>query len=84
MTNAKDVLVNLIGEKYQIDLTAVDHSTPLVELASLNTNLDSIGFLNLMFDVEDKLNINLGDFEYREMNLGQLYAHIQSVVDAKK
>lgn len=83
MIEAKKVIAELIMSKYKVDLLTLDDQTPLVELATLNTGLDSIGFLNLMFDVEDKLEINLGDFEYKEMTLGQLYSHIQSIVDAK-
>lgn len=83
MIEAKKVLAELIQSKYNLDLLALDDNTPLVELALLNSDLDSIGFLNLMFDVEDKLGINLGDFEYKDMSLGQLYIHIQSIVDVK-
>ena len=50
-------ITEMFMEKYQIDISKFPHDTEVIKFADLNSKLDSIEFMNFLFDVEDEFDV---------------------------
>ena len=72
-------------DKYQIDISQFPHDTEVIKFADLNNKLDSIEFMNFIFDVEDELGVRdaAGPEETVPTKLGELFDMFERAVTEK-
>jgi acyl carrier protein len=76
-------IVGLFQEKYGINLLDYPLDTDVTTFADLNEKLDSIEFMNFIFDVEDMFDVrNAGD--ETPTNLGELFDMFEKAILAKE
>jgi acyl carrier protein len=73
-------LLFLASRRSGIESLDIASETPLQELG-----IDSLGFAELMFDIDDEFGIEITDEDMLQIKLvGELVTHIESKVAAKK
>ena len=75
---------DLFNTKYGIKLTDYPEDTDVTIFAELNEKLDSIEFMNFIFDVEDLLNVRDSGDGGAPTKLGELYDMFEQALEKNK
>lgn len=83
-SEVKKVLLEIAKSEYDIDLSEVDEQAPLSELQNLNPKFDSMSAIELIFDVEDELDIKTNDNDMSQpANLAEIIDSLTQAVNKK-
>jgi acyl carrier protein len=79
-------ITEMFMQKYGIDISQYPTDTDVIKFAELNDKLDSIEFMNFIFDVEDEFevqNYNSDTDESIPTKLGELFDMFESAITRK-
>jgi acyl carrier protein len=76
----KKAIIEVIQEKYQVDISGIDENGPLSSLKDYHGSLDSLGVVELLFDFEDKLGVELKDENFTPTTLKQVIDEFEKIL----
>jgi acyl carrier protein len=78
-------ITEMFMQKYGIDISQYPTDTEVIKFAELNDKLDSIEFMNFIFDVEDELDVRdaAGPEETIPTKLGELFDMFETAITRK-
>lgn len=76
-------IVDLFQSKYGINLLDYSEDTDVTEFADINDKLDSIEFMNFIFDVEDMFEVR-GNTDEVPTKLGELFDMFEKAILEKE
>lgn len=76
-------IIELFKKKYDIDISSFSEDTEVNKFAELNDKLDSIEFMNFIFDVEDMLEVKNTDNSV-PTKIGEIYDLFEKLVLEKE
>lgn len=76
-------ITEMFKKKYDIDISSFPHDTEVIKFAELNDKLDSIEFMNFIFDIEDEFGIKDSNSETVPTKLGELFDMFEKAITEK-
>jgi len=81
----KAVILKIAKEKYDLDIDNFAETSPLAELKDINSKVDSMAVIELIFDVEDELGIKINNNDMSQpANLAEVIDSLTQAVNTKK
>jgi len=74
-----NIIVSTLKEDYDVDISNLPSDTPVSEVRKLSDKLDSLEFLQFIFNIEDKLGAELPEGKSTPETLGDI---LEAFVDA--
>jgi acyl carrier protein len=77
-------ITEMFMQKYGIDISQYPTDTEVIKFAELNEQLDSIEFMNFIFDVEDEFDVkDANDNDTVPTKLGELFDMFENAITKK-
>lgn len=76
-------ITEMFKQKYDIDISSFPHDTEVITFSELNDKLDSIEFMNFIFDIEDEFEIKDSNSESVPTKLGELFDMFEKAITEK-
>lgn len=84
-SEVKAILLDVAKKGYDMDLENFSEDAPLAELQALNPKIDSLAVIEMIFDIEDRLNIKSVDSDLSQpSNLAEIIDALHDAVNKKK
>ena len=83
-SEVKEVLLRVAKQKYDMDLSGFDEHAPLSELQAMNPKIDSLAVIEMIFDIEDELDVNYNDNDMTQpSNLAEIIDALTQAANMK-
>lgn len=84
-SEVKAILLDVAKKSYDMDLSDFPEDAPLAELQALNPKIDSLAVIEMIFDIEDRLEIKSTDSDLSQpSNLAEIIDALHETVKKKK
>jgi acyl carrier protein len=81
----KAVLLKISKENYDLDIDNFPEDAPLKDLQDINPKVDSMAIIELIFDVEDELDIRINNSDMGQPStLAEIIDNLLKTVNSKK